>query len=515
METQFCGYTLVGEISRGASSVVYRARDRRGSLVALKTLAGHLLGDQTARATFLIEPQKQPRGPHIVRVIDSGECNGVPYMAMELIDGPSLNDLIVQANRTGNPIALSDIDQFLGDIAQALDAAHKSNVIHRDIKPSNILIRASDGQAFLMDFGIAQSRLSVNPGATVARVSVGTSNYVAPEQITDGSVGPSADIYSLGVTIYQALAGRLPFTAEDEIVQMHQHLNEPPPVLRTVSARVPQAVSDVVMRALEKDPKRRYATASEFARSFHRAIAAIPGAARPSLGWPVIAILGGVGVLAIALLVIALSIVAPAASPQTPSAPLPAPSATITRLTPSPSTQPTDEIAATETTAEQSDATSNPTDSPPVATSTLAPFVEDTTATPTPTPTLVGNGGVRYTLPLASLGSERWGRPTSADGCSSFDDQSPVTRYEVMLTILNTSKSPLANWRVDLFNAHGGAFHKCTVSGQEGAEIASGNSYDYKVAAYSEGDLLSRVEFQVDGTASKLCVNGKTLTPCR
>ncbi|MCL4505422.1 MAG: protein kinase [Chloroflexi bacterium] len=501
MPTEFCSYTLLGEISRGATSVVYRARDAKGAVVALKVLARHLSNDAAARARFMVEPTQQPRGPHIVRMLDSGVCNGAPYFAMEFIDGSSFADVIRHARASGTTVAPEVVDRVIGDIAAALDAAHKSGIVHRDIKPSNILIRARDQQAFLMDFGLAQSLASRGMSVqSTIQVSGGTCDYIAPEQIQGGAVSPRADIYSLGVTVFEALAGRLPFNAEDAIVQMHKHLTEAPPILCEVNPGVSPQLSAAVMQALQKDPQARYASAGEFAKRIHKALA---GAQVKRANGATVGILGGAAVV---VAVIA-GVIAVSSAPASKPVATPAPSATVVHSTDAPQL-----IAATEP------ATDVPAPIPtaPVAqaTSTLAPFdtpvsdISDTTDTS-------GPGAGNILIQTAPLGIERWGKPTSPDGCSHFDDQHPVTRYEVLLTLSNKGSSPFSNWKVDFYGGHSGPLPKCSLASPEGSPIAAGGGSEAKFDVYVEGDVLTRVELTSADFSRKLCVDGKALTPCK
>jgi serine/threonine protein kinase len=496
MATQFCNYSLAGELGRGGMSVVYRAYDQRhaGAPVALKVLASHLLNDSDARARFMVEPHQQLRHAHIVRVLDSGECAGVPYFTMELVDGPSLNDLIVQANARGNTITPQVIDGVLRGTARALEAAHKRGIIHRDIKPSNILIRARDGHAFLMDFGVAQIRVQGAHGEQDNQApGAGTSDYIAPEQIQGGAVGPAADVYSLGVTIYHALAGRLPFQAEDEIVQVHKHLTEIPPDLFAVNARIPRAVSDVVMRTLQKDPRQRYATAGEFAQRFHRALTHNQPA---PMAWPIYAALGSVALLVTGLVVAAMAISATQTNVP-PTSTLESRVTSTTRPTPPP-------------TAEIATASASATEPPPDATATL-----ESTLDVTPDNTPAGSPATNFALQAAPLGIERWGKPTAPDGCSHTDDTQPVTRYEVALTLSNNGGATLSGWHVNLFSNHGGPLHKCILVGQEGIAIPAGASYQFKCAVFLDNEALARVELGVADSTQRLCVAGNALVACR
>lgn len=503
MPTQFGTYTLIEEISRGATSIVYRAQDKQGKVVVIKTLARHLLNDATARQRFLVEVRKQPRGANIVQVLDSGVCGNVPYIAMEFIDGTSLMEKIRQAAAGGGALSLAEADSILRDIGKALDAAHAQGIIHRDVKPGNILIRKSDQHAFLTDFGLAHSLVSASPAGTPSTmISGGSTDYIAPEQINGGFVGPATDIYSLGITVYHALSGELPFKAENSIVQMLLHVNELPPMLSDIRPLIPQAVSHVVMRALEKGPQLRYQSATEFAQQFHLALTgAIPVSSRR----PVLLATGGAAVLIVVVFVAALAM-APSgttdALPVVQRTSTPLHRAATLRPAPTTELEATDEPLATAVV------------DLPMATATLAPDAISTSDAIATSWAQDGRAAQAVKILPISLGAERWGRPTSPDGCRDFEDKTAVTKYEIMLTISNTRSIPVTGWRIDSYGSRRQPLVECMLIGAIGTTIAADASYQVKYAVYLEGDVLERVEFVNSDTKSALCVNGKSLVAC-
>ena len=274
MPATFCSFTLIEPLGRGGMSTVYRARAQStGQLVALKVLNQDMLDNPIARQRFDQEPTLQLLHPNIVHVLSAGICEGLPYFTMELIEGTSL-DKILQEQKRLTPRQLYPI---VNEIAAALDAAHRRNIVHRDIKPSNILIGNSAGQsqparAFLSDFGVARAGDAARI-TSMDSIPVGTSSYMSPEQArSDQTITPAADIYSLGVLVYHALAGRLPFRADNDLAMTHKHVSEQPPDLARVAPEIHRNIAKVVMRALRKAPSERWPSAGEFARMFTTAV---------------------------------------------------------------------------------------------------------------------------------------------------------------------------------------------------------------------------------------------------
>lgn len=493
MSTQFCNYTLVGEINRGGSSIIYRAQDQRGNVVALKVLAAHLRDSMEERARFMAEPRTQPRHPNIVKVTDAGECNGVPYIAMELIEGGSLADILHHGHTALGPVTLTLMDSILADVAKALDSTHKKGIIHRDIKPGNILIRSKDQRAYVTDFGIAQVAVAGSNNSS------GTSEYMAPEQIQGHDLSAATDVYSLGITVYEALAGRLPFIADGDVVLAHKHIHEAPPDLHTINPRIPPEVSAVVMRALQKEPAQRYASTGALARAFHQAAGqSVPGQSR----LPVMAALVGGLVLVTVLIAMAAGGTSNGSARQAPS-PTPrvtAPAVVIAEATATP---------ADETATPRPTSTNFPTPRPVGPTATLAPA-----ATTAPVVTATVAPDTKFAVQAGPMGREPWGKPTSPDGCSDFDDQQPVNRYEFPMTITNNGSAPLSGWSIRLFDAQGSLLSKCITLGQEGLSIAEGASYDVKAAAYLTDKSIARIEVSAGGISSKLCVDGQNIARC-
>jgi len=262
-------YTVQRELGGGGMSRVFLARDESlGREVVIKLLPPELAAEMSAeRFSREIKLAAALQNPHVLPVLSAGVANRLPYYTMPFVRGESLRTAM-----DGKSLSAEDALGVLRDVAKALRYAHGEGVVHRDIKPENILL--SSGSAVVVDFGIAKA-LSASrteaPGGTLTVVgtSIGTPAYMSPEQAAaDPKIDHRADLYAWGVVAYELLAGRHPF-AEKTTPQQYlaAHLSESPPPITRFAANVPGAVADVVMRALEKDPKRRPQSADEILSS--------------------------------------------------------------------------------------------------------------------------------------------------------------------------------------------------------------------------------------------------------
>jgi serine/threonine-protein kinase len=260
----FAGRYDVKEIlGAGGMGVVYRAFDRElQEPVAIKTLKPEAMaGGTVALDRFKQEIRLARRITHrnVVRTYDLGELNGMYYLTMEYVEGTSLKQLITSRGRLPVAVTLTVGKQ----LCRALEVAHAEGIIHRDIKPQNMVVDPS-GFLKVMDFGIA--RLANPPkgkGLTEAGLSIGTPEYMSPEQLSGADLDPRSDLYSAGVVLFECLTGRLPFEADTTWALVAKHLEEEPPNPRTLNADVPEALAAVVLKAMAKDRERRFATASE------------------------------------------------------------------------------------------------------------------------------------------------------------------------------------------------------------------------------------------------------------
>jgi len=258
--TQIGKYEVECVIGEGSMGVVYRAVDplinRR---VAIKVMNDAVAQDVALRERFLREAQTAGslQHPNVVTVYDFGEVDDHLFIAMEYVEGDDLSDLL-QKN-VAIPI-IEALDLIIG-LLHGLGYAHKRGIIHRDIKPANIRVD-SEGKARLMDFGVAHLASS---DMTSTGMLLGTPAYMAPEQITGGSVIAETDIFSVGAVLYELLAGKRPFAGDTLQSLMYSILNRTPESLEAVVPGLPAGLHDVVMRALKKEPGERYHSAMAMA----------------------------------------------------------------------------------------------------------------------------------------------------------------------------------------------------------------------------------------------------------
>ncbi len=251
------GFRIDDVIGIGGMAIVYRAEQvSLGRAVALKVLSSKLTSDMVFRERFRREGTHAAtlEHPNIVPVYDSGEQDGHLYLAMRLVDGTSLAELIFTRGLTADQAI-----ELLRPIASALDTAHATGLIHRDVKPQNILVTAQ-GHPYLADFGVAKG--SNTEGLTATGGFVGSVNYASPEQIRGLTLTPASDIYALTAVLYQCLTGVVPYPRETDAGIMHAHLTEPPPTLPTLAG----ADSDfhtVLARGMAKDAGARYGHAGD------------------------------------------------------------------------------------------------------------------------------------------------------------------------------------------------------------------------------------------------------------
>jgi serine/threonine-protein kinase len=255
-------YELEQKIGEGGMARVYRGRDiRLNRRIAVKVLHNHYATDPGFLQRFHHEAQAAAnlRHPNIVDVYDVGLDGDIHYIVMEYVEGSDLKALLTR----NGPLPADQAVAIAEAVAQGLSAAHRMGLVHRDIKPQNIIVGPA-GQVKITDFGIAKSALST--AMTETGVTFGTADYISPEQARGQAATPQSDIYSLGVTIYEMLTGRLPFVGESSIAVALQHVGEEPPLPRMFNPRIPPALESLVLRAMSKEPGARPASAQEFAR---------------------------------------------------------------------------------------------------------------------------------------------------------------------------------------------------------------------------------------------------------
>ncbi len=250
-------YRLTSQLGRGGMGDVYLAYDEPLSRqVAIKVLPAQLARDTDFVRRFHAEATAAASiaHPNVVPIYFIGEDAGYHFFVMQYVDGESLGERLARDGRFRVDEALAIIGQCLA----GLQAAHARGLIHRDIKPANILIDRESGRAMLVDFGLVR-RLDDSSRVTATGVIMGTVDYIAPEQARGQTVDARADIYSLGVLLYQLMAGRLPFVADSPTAMIFQHAYERPFPLEKAVANVPAAVAAIVARMMAKEPVERYA----------------------------------------------------------------------------------------------------------------------------------------------------------------------------------------------------------------------------------------------------------------
>ncbi len=266
--TRFGPYELRSLIGRGGMGEVYRAYDtRKDREVALKLLPEELAGDQQYRKRFQREARMAARlqEPHVIPIHDYGEHDGVLFIDMRLVEGKDLRGML----QRGSLMRPEAVVHIVGQLADALDAAHRDGLVHRDVKPENVLLLSS-GFVYLADFGIAartdEDRL------TSGGEALGSFSYMAPERFTDQPAGPAVDIYALGCLTYELLTGRSPFKRSSVSALIQAHLSEHPEPVSRLRPELSPALDAVIATALAKDPAQRQASAGEFARQASRAL---------------------------------------------------------------------------------------------------------------------------------------------------------------------------------------------------------------------------------------------------
>lgn len=298
------GYELLGVLNRGGVGVVYKARQLQlNRLVALKMLiAGPHAGPQQVER-FRIEAETLANlgHPNIVQIHEVGEVEDRPYYAMEFVEGGSLADKLA-----GTVLPAREAAQLVGTLAGAIAAAHQRGIVHRDLKPANILLASggreppedsggsrsplADAIPKISDFGLAKrvdSESNVRDRQTQSGAILGTPCYMAPEQAEGKTreIGPLVDVYALGAMLYEMLAGRPPFRGETTLDTLEQvRLQEPLPPSR-LQPKVPRDLETICLKCLQKEPRKRYASAAALAGDLQRFLAGEPIKARPTSTW--------------------------------------------------------------------------------------------------------------------------------------------------------------------------------------------------------------------------------------
>ena len=408
-------YEIRDEIGHGGMASVYRAyQSSLNRYVAIKVLATWLAQDTQFVQRFRQEALAAGglRHPNILGIIDAGTYEGQHFIVMDYVSGGTLSEIM----RRG-PMPAEQAADLTAQIADALDYAHRRGIVHRDIKPSNILMD-EDGRPLLADFGIAQA-LGSGLHLTQTGASIGTPEYMSPEQSQGTRVDGRSDIYSLGIVLYHMVTGRVPFQATTPVATLYQIVHQPPPPPRTINPSIPPYLESIILRALAKQPDARFATGREMAQALRErrmvatsdaetqlvGAAALPAAvssatARPATPTPAsktrsggagLRILAGLLVLVILALAAGAAYLAlgpgdrSAAPPSAQVAVLPSPTVLVSSATPVPDI-PTPAARSAESEKPTAPTPPPPTLTAPPPTQTSAVIVATATAQPTSTP---------------------------------------------------------------------------------------------------------------------------------
>jgi WD40 repeat protein/serine/threonine protein kinase len=299
------GYEIVAELGRGGMGVVYKARQvALGRMVALKMIlaGGHAGEADLARFRTEAEAVARLQHPHVVQIYEVGQYQGLPYFSLKFCAGGSLDRKLA-----GTPLPPAEAARLVQTLAGAMEAAHRAGVVHRDLKPANILLTFSsrsqtgvgraapaplserplnDHTPKITDFGLAK-KLDSGSGQTASGAILGTPSYMAPEQAGGQSkaVGPPADVYALGAILYECLTGRPPFKAATSMDTLMLVLSEEPVPPRRLQPQVPRDLETICLKCLQKEAKKRYASAAALAEDLERFGAGLPVRARPVGRW--------------------------------------------------------------------------------------------------------------------------------------------------------------------------------------------------------------------------------------
>ncbi len=276
-------YRLIRVLGEGGMARVHEAEDLRlGRRVAVKVLLAQFTNDSEFLRRFEQEARHAASlsHPNVVGVFDVGQDGAFHYMVMELVDGQTLKEAI----QASGPFSVPEAIRITIEVCAALTAAHARGLIHRDIKPQNILLTV-DGVVKVADFGIARRTAATN--LTQTGTVLGSVHYLSPEQARGQEAGPRADLYSLGVTLFEMLTGRLPFDAENPIAVAMQHVQNAPPLPRQYNRAIPPALETIVLRLLAKSPAERFADAASLAQALRGVMGQAGGRTRIASSPPV------------------------------------------------------------------------------------------------------------------------------------------------------------------------------------------------------------------------------------
>jgi eukaryotic-like serine/threonine-protein kinase len=262
---QLGDYTIQSLLEQGGMARVYRGYDPKlDRYAAVKVIEPNLIAsddEEEYRQRFQREARAIAKlnHPNVVGVYQFGQVGISYYMAMVFVDGDDLRNILKAHNRQRQLLPHAKILRIARDIAGSLDYSHEQGVIHRDVKPSNIMV-TGEGRAVLTDFGLALSAQEGTIGNTFGSV-----HYIAPEQaVSSAQAVPQSDLYSLGIVLYEMLTGRVPFEDVSAMSVALKHISDPPPLPSVLNPRISPQVEEVIIKALDKDPRKRYLTGRAF-----------------------------------------------------------------------------------------------------------------------------------------------------------------------------------------------------------------------------------------------------------
>ena len=262
-------YEIIKKIGNGGMAMVYQAKDQvLNRYIAVKILRDEFTTDQEFIKRFEVEAQAAASitHPNIVSVYDVGREENLYYIVMELIQGKTLKEIIIEEE---GPLPWKWSVNIAIQIASALEVAHKNSIVHRDIKPHNIII-TEDGIAKVTDFGIAKA--VSNSTITAFGTTIGSVHYFSPEHARGGYTDAKSDLYSLGVVMYEMLTGKVPFDADTPVSVALKHMQEEPENPSKLNENIPQAVNDIILKAMRKDTNLRYQNATEMLNDLKKAL---------------------------------------------------------------------------------------------------------------------------------------------------------------------------------------------------------------------------------------------------
>lgn len=262
-------YQVLKELGRGGMGIVFQAHDKAlREQVAIKILSPLLSNNQEAleRLKREVSAARRITHPNVIRIHDIGEIGGLHYVSMEFFQGTQLKDFI----KTAGSLSLMQAFQIAAQICDGLEAAHKQGVIHRDLKSQNIIINPAT-QIKIIDFGLAHS--THLQGMTATGLIMGTPEYMSPEQVEGKRVDERADIYSLGIILYELFTGRVPFTGDSAIAVGFKQMKELPAAPCTIAPHLPAEIEAIILKCLQKDPLDRFSTVTQVKQVLEEAVA--------------------------------------------------------------------------------------------------------------------------------------------------------------------------------------------------------------------------------------------------